>query len=294
MYLVEAPSGVAKVFQDFPQPLVIGTPPPTGSNFEGLWWKSPAESESGWGINLAHQGDVIFATWFTYDLTGKAWWLTMSADKTGEGIYAGTLLQTRGPAFNAVPFSPASVTNTTVGTGTITFSDGNNGTFAYTINGVTQAKAITRQVFGPLPTCVWGAQPNLSLATNYQDIWYAAPAESESGWGVNFTHQGDNLFATWFTYGFDGAPLWLVATAAKTAPGVYSGNLLQTNGPAFNAVPFLPANVVLTPVGTLTITFANGNSASYAYTVTLPGRNSVTQTKAITRQVFRAPGTVCQ
>ncbi|TMG87516.1 MAG: hypothetical protein E6H78_01000, partial [Betaproteobacteria bacterium] len=43
------------------------------ANYEGLWWKSPAESESGWGINFAHQGDTIFATWFTYDLTGKAW-----------------------------------------------------------------------------------------------------------------------------------------------------------------------------------------------------------------------------
>jgi hypothetical protein len=34
-------------------------------NYQGLWWKSPAGSESGWGINFAHQGDVIFATWFT-------------------------------------------------------------------------------------------------------------------------------------------------------------------------------------------------------------------------------------
>ena len=36
-------------------------------------------SESGWGVNLAHQGDIIFATWFTYDVAGKAWWLSMSA-----------------------------------------------------------------------------------------------------------------------------------------------------------------------------------------------------------------------
>ena len=49
-------------------------------NFQGLWWNAPAESESGWGINFAHQGDVIFATWFTYDASGKAWWLSMTAD----------------------------------------------------------------------------------------------------------------------------------------------------------------------------------------------------------------------
>ena len=110
-------------------------PPPTVVNYQGLWWKSPAESESGWGINLAHQGDVIFVTWFTYDLTGHAWWLSMIANKTAEGVYTGTIYQTHGPAFNAVPFDPATVVATQVGTGTLTFTDANNGTFAYTVNG---------------------------------------------------------------------------------------------------------------------------------------------------------------
>ena len=85
-------------------------------------------------------------------------------------------------------------------------------------------------MFGPLPTCTFGAQPNLALATNYQDLWYAAPAESEAGWGVNFTHQGDIIFATWFTYDVDGTPLWLVATVNKTAPGVYTGNAVPDDG----------------------------------------------------------------
>ena len=274
----------------------VATSPPTlvDANYEGLWWKSPAGSESGWGINLAHQGDVIFATWFTYDLAGKAWWLTMTAKQTAEGVYAGTLLQTHGPAFSALPFSPAAVTSSAVGTGTLTFDDVNNGSFAYTVNGISQTKAITRQVFATLPTCTFGAQADLTPATNYQDLWWAAPAGVESGWGVNFTHQSDTIFATWFTYDVDGTPLWLSVTAPKTAPRVYAGTLYRTTGPAFNTVPFLPAKVILTPVGTLTITFANGNSASYAYTVTLPGQPSVTQAKTVTRQVFRTPGTMCQ
>ena len=70
--------------------------------------------------------------------------------------------------------------------------------------------------------------------------------------------------------------------------------LIRTTGPAFNAMPFSPASVLLTPVGSLTITFANGNAALFAYTVTLPGQPGVSQAKAITRQVFRPPGTVCQ
>ncbi|MGA8031375.1 MAG: hypothetical protein WCB48_03200, partial [Casimicrobiaceae bacterium] len=106
-------------------------------NYGGLWWNAPAGSESGWGINFAHQGDVIFATWFTYDTTGKAWWLGMQANRTATGVYAGTIFATHGPAFNAVPFDPSKVTETTVGSGMLSFTDANDASFAYTVNGVT-------------------------------------------------------------------------------------------------------------------------------------------------------------
>jgi sugar lactone lactonase YvrE len=268
--------------------VVVSSVPTPPTNYQGLWWNAPAASESGWGINFAHQGDIIFATWFTYDANGKALWLTMTANKSGAD-YSGTLYQTRGPAFSAMPFNPAAVTATAVGSGTLTFSDPDNGRFAYVVNGSAQTKTITRQVFGPLPTCTFGALANLALATNYQDLWWAAPGGIESGWGVNFTHQGNNIFATWFTYDDDGAPLWLSATTMKTATGVFTGTLFRTTGPAFNAVPFLPANVGLVAIGSLTLTFTNGDSATFAYTV-----NGVAQSKPIARQVFSAPGTVCQ
>ena len=261
---------------------------PTANNYQGLWWNSPAGSESGWGINFAHQGDVIFASWFTYDLSGKGWWLVMTAPNTSGNTFSGSLLSVTGPAFD-VPFDPNQVAGTVVGTGTLNFTDANNGTFAYTVNGISQTKNITREAFGPLPTCAFGSQPNLALATNYQDLWWKTPAGSESGWGINFTHQGDTIFATWFTYDHDRTPMWLVVTANKTAPGTYTGTLYRTTGPAFNAVPFNPAAVVGTNVGTATLTFTDGNTASFAYTV-----NGVSQVKTIIREIFRPPGTVCQ
>jgi hypothetical protein len=260
---------------------------PGNANYEGLWWASPAASESGWGINFAHQGDTIFASWFTYDLSGKGMWLVMTALKTAPNIYSGTLYTTTGPAFNAVPFVPAQVVATAVGIGTITFTDANNASFNYTVNGITQTKAITHQVFATLPTCAT-ATGSLAAATNYQDLWWASPAASESGWGINLTHQGDTLFASWFTYDLDHTPMWLVVTAPKSAPGVYTGTLYRTTGPPFNATPFNPANVISTAVGTATFTFTDGNSASFAYTV-----NGVAQTKAITREILQSPGTTC-
>lgn len=255
---------------------------------EGLWWNAPANSESGWGINLARQGSVIFATWFTYDANGRAWWLSMTATKTGLNTYAGTLYQTHGPAFSAMPFDPTEVTSTSVGSGTLAFTDANNGTFSYTVNGITQLKSITRELFGTPPTCVFALHPPLATASNYEDLWWNAPGGSEAGWGINLTEQSGIIFATWFTYDIDGAPLWLSGTATNTGPGAYAGTLYRANGPAFNAVPFDPASVKLVPVGNLALTFADGNDATFAYTV-----NGVAQTKAITRQVFRTPGTEC-
>jgi len=54
-------------------------------------------------------------------------------------------------------------------------------------------------------------------------------------------------------------------------------------------VPFDSSTVVETTVGTATLTFNDGNHASFAYTV-----DGIAQTKQITRQVFVPPGTVCQ
>src|SRR5215831_17185918 len=101
----------------------------------------------------------------------------MADPKTGPNTYSGTLYTTTGPPFYAVPFSPAQVMATAVGTGTLSFGDADNDTFAYTLNGISQNKAITRQVFGPLPSCAT-AIGTLAAATNYQDLWWAAPAGS--------------------------------------------------------------------------------------------------------------------
>src|SRR5438046_8290205 len=99
----------------------------------------------------------------------------MTANKTADGVYSGELFRTNGAAFSA--YAPP-ITATSVGSGTLTFSSATTGTFAYAVNDganvATQTKAIELQTFGPIPTCVWGAQPDLTLASNYQDLWWAS------------------------------------------------------------------------------------------------------------------------
>ncbi len=267
-------------------------------NYQGLWF---VPAESGWGVNFAHQANLIFASWFTFDLSGKGTWLVATLGNTTGASYTGQLFQGTGPAFDAVPFPPlgspgGAVVGGLGGTATVNFTDANNATFTYTVAGITQTKNITRQLFGVQPVCTYGAQPNLALATNYTDLWWASPPGSEAGWGINLTHQSDTIFASWFTFDHDHTPMWLVATATKTVAGTYAApQLFRLTGPAFNAVPFPPLGAAGGPtgasVGTATFVFSSGNAANFTYTV-----NGVTQTKAITREVLDGStiGTACQ
>jgi hypothetical protein len=253
-------------------------------------------------VNVTQQGEILFATWFTYDADGSGMWLVMSnGAKVGDNQYSGALYRTTGPAFDAAPFDPSRVTVTQVGSATFTFSDANNGTFSYTVNGVAQSKAITRQVYAnPAPTCFEGtassgSSPLYGTGTaagpNYQDLWWRSPAGSESGWGVNIAHQGNILFATWFTYDAAGKGLWLVMSDGERVASTssFTGALYRTTGPAFDAQPWDPSKVTVTQVGTATFTFSDANNGTFSYTV-----NGVSQSKAITRQVYASPATVCQ
>jgi hypothetical protein len=288
-------TGAGAALGEASTPAIVQVVAAGAPNYGGLWWASPPGSEAGWGMNIAHQGDVVFVTWFTYDATGKAVWLSMAAGLSAPGTYTGTFYRSTGPAFDASPFVPSQVRSAAVGTATLKFTDVDNGTFDYTLQGTSQTKQITRQVFATLPTCTFNLFTDLTKAYNYQDLWWAAPAGSESGWGMNLTHQDDTIFAAWFTYDLDNSPLWMVMAAGLTAPGTYTGSLYTGTGPAFNSVPFDPALVSPVPAGTATLTFKDGNSAKFDYSVQLAGMTSaVTQSKQITRQVFRVPGTICQ
>jgi hypothetical protein len=265
-----------------------GADPRAPANYQGLWWNSPPGSEPGWGINFAHQGDIIVATWYTYDASGKGRWLVATTNKTAEGVYSGTIYQTEGPAFSDIPFDPARVSAAPVGQATLTFRDLDNATLRYSVREERDTKYITRAVFGPLPACASASPAELAAATNYTDLWWV-PGGAESGWGINLAHKGDVIFVTWFTYGADGRAIWLAATAPKVAPAVYRGTLYRTTRPAANAQPLETARVTATEVGTVTLSFSDGNAATFAYTL-----DGFSQSKALTRQLFRPQaGTRC-
>jgi len=123
------------------------------THYQDLWWNA---NESGWGVNVTHQDNTLFATLFTYDAAGRDLWLVMSGGaRQTDGSYLGGLFRTSGSAFNAVPFVPLGAADVTqVGTMRLRFADGNAGTLTYTNNGITVTKAITRQEFStPVSAC---------------------------------------------------------------------------------------------------------------------------------------------
>jgi len=258
---------------------------PSQQNYTSLWWDP---EESGWGINFSQQGDIVFGTLFTYDASGQPMWLVMSAGrKQANRVFSGELYRATGPAFDAQPFTPIGPGNLTqVGTMTVGFAD-QFAALTYTVNGVTVNKTLRKQAFAAerAPSChdtLFTSAPG-----SFQDLWWNP---NESGWGINFAQQNGVLFGTLFTYDASGRGTWFVMSAGrKQADGSFAGELYRTSGPPFNAAPFTPVSAgQIVQVGMMQVTFSDRNNGTLTYTV-----NGITVTKAITRQVFSSPPSVC-
>jgi lysyl endopeptidase len=205
----------------------------------------------------------------------------MVATKQASGTFSGDVFETNGPAFTVTGFDSQLVRTTKVGAGWIALDDGDHVRVNMS-EGI--ARALTRQSFGAVPKCAFGLAADASADVNFTDLWWNS---AESGWGVNLAHQGDTIFAAWYTYGTSGAPLFLVATLHETELATFEGDLYRATGPA--------GSIKATQVGTAKLFFTNGNSAILTTTTQLDGMTApMTRASGITRQIFAAPGAACQ
>jgi hypothetical protein len=256
-----------------------------GTSYQGMWWVA---AESGWGFNIAHQGDVLATAWYTYDTDGKPLWLTMAASKQANGSYAGSLFRTTGRPFAQINGTPVTTGTTAIGTAQLTFTSANAAQLSYTINGVSQQKNMVRYNFSATPpTCAFSNSP-MASASNYTDLWWNP---SESGWGVNLIHQGDIVAAAWYTYDTAGNPMWLIASPGKQPDGSYAGSVFRaTSGTPLLQINGSPAVQpgAMQNVGNVTLRFTDGEKATMSFTV-----DGVAQTKSIQRYAFTTPRSVC-
>lgn len=118
------------------------------SNVSDLWWNP---RESGWGLGLAQQGEVLFALWYTYGQGGRDQWFSAARmERQPDGSFSGALQQpAAGVALPAINGLATAFPVPEVGRATLRFSDGENGVFAYDVTGVQQSKRIRRFNFSP-------------------------------------------------------------------------------------------------------------------------------------------------
>jgi YVTN family beta-propeller protein len=247
----------------------VGPALPTTPPYLGLWWN---EAESGWGMSITqHRNvrDMIFVAIYTYDQAGQPVWYTMPSCPVAASGCAGEIYKVSGGTSPAVPWNGAAKVVSPVGNGTLTFSDANNGTFDFTIEGLHGNKRIMRQLFGPVTT---------APAIDYTDLWWN---KNESGWGVALTHQYGKIFATWFSYDAAGKPMWYTASDCAVTGNGCTGDLYQVKGGSSLTAVWNGSGIVPTKVGSVTITFSDASNGSMSYSI-----NGVTTTRSINRQEF--------
>jgi hypothetical protein len=124
-------------------PMALATP--QLRNATGLWINP---NESGWGLNLFHQGDTLFGALFVYGTDGRPrWYVASSLVSSDDGplddrpvSYFGAIYEATGPGF-AGPFDPSTVTRRQAGNMKVDMA-GSNAILEYTIDGVTVVKQI--------------------------------------------------------------------------------------------------------------------------------------------------------
>jgi hypothetical protein len=136
----------------------------TSTDFSDLWYNV---NESGWGMNVIHQENILFLTLFVYGAGSTPTWYVasnvafVSQNAAGDRLYRGDLFATTGTPFGVTPFVPLTGANVrTVGSITFTGLAAGGATLSYTVDSVTVNKTLSRQNW---------AQPNftLNVATSY-------------------------------------------------------------------------------------------------------------------------------
>lgn len=118
----------------------------SGTNFSDQWWNP---NESGWGLSVLQQADVLFIDLFVYGPDNRPTWYTAAAyfqPQSGRTLFSGDLVATTGPWFGAF-FNPVAVFPRTVGTIQFDASSTDFATLTYSVDGIVVTKAIQRQLW---------------------------------------------------------------------------------------------------------------------------------------------------
>jgi len=261
----------------------------------GSWYEA---ATSGQGIeleifpNLVGPGTALAqGAWFTFEgapaggADRQRWFTLVGNAQSGAASVPVTIYRNTGGNFNAAP-----VTNpTAVGTGSLAFSDCNNGTLDYTFSdGSGRAGSIPLTRLTMNVTCTVGSAPPTNADFALSGNWFNA---STSGQGFVFDANplSRAFFLTWYTYAPTGQAAgaagqrWFTGLASNFTPGARTIplTLYETTGGLFDQVttPLPPS----TAVGTGTVTFASCTNASFQFNFTGGSSTGASGTIPLTR-----------
>lgn len=247
-----------------------------------IWW-NPAES--GWGLFISDQGNVLAPFWFTHDADGEPTWFLAPTTRQADGSYRGDIQRYTGVPFAQIA-GQASDPPQTIGQATLRFNADATLRFDYTVGSHSASKSLSRYNFGGKDVVCTAAAGSRASASNYSDLWWNP---NQSGWGVHIAHVDDALYATWYSYDDDREAVFLLGSTVRQADGSFRGALHRSrNGTAFTRIDGAPPSTGMDEVGVLTIRFSDGEHATFDYTV-----GNVTQSRTITRMQFGSIANSC-
>lgn len=240
-------------------------------NLVGFWWKP---TESGWGLSIQQQGTSTFVVWFTFDANGAATWNSLSCTFVGS-VCSGQLNTATGVPLPQLT-AGANITPTQVGTGSITMTASNRMTLAYTIGNVSQTKTnLEPQDFvaaNQIPVCTFqnvAVNGGRAQVTNYTDHWWGGAALS--GWGLQISHQGTQVFFGWYHYNEQGKASWVTGIGAQdnTNARRFTGTLYRI--PTWTAFSLINGSIpqsLINIVGNFELNFTDGERGSFTHSLT--------------------------
>jgi len=119
----------------------------TTIDYSDLWYNAPAESEAGWGVNVAQQGETLFVTLFVYGSDGTPhWYVGSNVVATASNAFSGQLFNIASGTYFANPWAGIGSVQA-VGNIAFTFNSATTGAMTYTVNNVQVTKNIVRQTW---------------------------------------------------------------------------------------------------------------------------------------------------
>lgn len=120
----------------------------TRADYTDGWW---VPSESGWGMNVLHQGDVMAIAFYVYDETNVPIWYLGVANYVDENIgYRGTLSLHRGTSFLLPVFGPVPSGPTAIGIITFKPTSPYSANVNYSVGTTSIDKSMVRIAFAPI------------------------------------------------------------------------------------------------------------------------------------------------